>query len=167
MDIGRRTSATQRYGPAPIDPSALINAATHNALRVDGEGFVGELLGLLHSASASIRSSAATALGMIGDDRVIPSLRAASEDPETEVATAAVIARARLGDESAPQEACKRFTTQLREGDAEERALAARALGALGLSEGYGPLVDALRDREPDVRRDAADAIAHLTIYES
>lgn len=150
-----------------MDPLAVINAATHNALRVDGERFVGELLGLLHSASAAIRSAAATALGMVGDDRLIPSLRAASEDPDPSVATAAVIARARLGDESAPQEACERLTRQLREGDSEERALAARTLGALGRSEGYPSLVEALRDREPDVRRDAADAIDRLTAVES
>jgi len=167
VDFHHRASGTAQNAPSPMDPSAVISAATHNALRVEGEGFVGELLGLLHSASAAIRSAAATALGMAGDDRLIPSLRAASEDPDPSVATAAVIARARLGDESAPQEACECLSRQLREGDSEERALAARALGALGLKDGYPPLVEALRDREPDVRRDAADAIDRLTTVES
>jgi HEAT repeat protein len=123
---------------------------------------VGELLGLLHSGDPSIRSAAATALGVIGDERIIPSLRAAAHDPNTSVAAAAALARARLGDESAPQEACVCLSEQLRDGDSEQRQLAARALGALGLHDAYGPLVDALKDGEPDVRRDAADALGQL-----
>jgi HEAT repeat protein len=163
VDNGIRVSDGRPSGVAPKDSAAVIDQATHNSLRGEGERFVGELLGLLHSTAAHIRSAAATALGIVGDDRVVPSLRAASDDPDPSVATAATIARARLGDESAPREACERLVRQLRDGDAEERALAARALGALGLRDGYGPLVDALRDREPEVRRDAADAIARLT----
>lgn len=136
--------------------------ATHDGIQGDGVRFVGELLGLLHSADPAVRAAAATALGIIGDERAIGSLRAASDDPDSTVAAAAALARARLGDESAPLEACARLSVQLREGDSEQRALAARALGALGLHDGYGPLVDALKDGEAGVREDAAEALGRL-----
>jgi HEAT repeat protein len=158
----RTSRPFMRLDPAPVDEAGLISRATHNGLRGDGERFVGELLGLLHSADPSIRAASATALGVIGDARIIPSLRSASEDPDSSVAAAAAVARARLGDASAPQEACERLSEQLREGDSEQRALAARALGALGLHDAYGPLVDALKDREAEVRRDAAYALGRL-----
>lgn len=144
------------------DPGRMIKTATRNGMRGDGERFVGMLLGLLHSADAAIRAAAATALGIIGDERAVGSLRAASDDPDSVVAAAAALARARLGDESAPHEACSRLSTQLRDGDAEQRALAARALGALGLHDGYGPLVDALKDGEAGVRADAAAALGQI-----
>jgi HEAT repeat protein len=144
------------------DPGRVISMATHDGLHGGGERFVGELLGLLHSSDPTIRAAAATALGIIGDERAIGSLRAASEDLDSTVAAAAALARSRLGDESAPHEACARLSSQLREGDAEQRALAARALGALGLHDGYGPLVDALKDQEPTVREDAAEALGRL-----
>ncbi len=163
MNVGTRASAEPwPHGSLPADPASAISIATHNGLRGDGERFVGELLGLLHSGDPAIRSAAATALGVIGDERIIPSLRAAADDPEACVAAAAALARARLGDGSAPQEACERLSRQLRDGDSEQRQLAARALGALGLHDAYGPLVDALKDGEPDVRRDAADALGQL-----
>ena len=148
MDISTGVSQEwSRRDPLHHDAASVISAATHNGLRGDGERFVGELLGLLHSLDPSIRSAAATALGVIGDERVIPSLRSAADDPDPTVAAAAALARARLGDASAPQEACERLSQQLRDGDTEQRALAARALGALGLHDAYGPLVDALRGR--------------------
>jgi HEAT repeat protein len=163
VDISTRVSQERsRRDSLHHDAASVISTATHNGLRGDGERFVGELLGLLHSLDPSIRSAAATALGVIGDERVIPSLRSAVGDPDPSVAAAAALARARLGDRSAPQEACERLSEQLRDGDSEQRALAARALGALGLHDAYGPLVDALSDREPDVRRDAADALGRL-----
>ena len=163
MDITMRVSQERSpRDPLHRDAASIISSATHNGLRGDGDRFVGELLGLLHSLDPSIRSAAATALGVIGDERVVPSLRSAADDPDPSVAAAAALARARLGDRSAPQEACKRLSEQLRDGDSEQRALAARALGALGLHDAYGPLIDALNDREPDVRRDAADALGQL-----
>lgn len=163
MDTSARTDrAPSRRGFRPPDPHALIRKATSGGLQGDGDRFVGELLGLLHSSDPSVRSSAATALGIIGDERVIPSLRSAADDPDATVAAAAAIARARLGDVSAPKEACERLSDLLRGGDAEQRAMAARALGALGLHDAYCPLVDALGDEVADVRRDAADALGRL-----
>jgi len=84
------------------DPDQVISLATHDGLRGEGERFVGDLLGLLHSVDSAIRTAAATALGMIGDERAVDSLRAASEDPDSTVAAAAAPARPRLGDETAP-----------------------------------------------------------------
>jgi HEAT repeat protein len=163
MDTGvREYPEPSRRDSLPRDPAAVISAATHGYLLGDGDRFIGELLGLLHSIDPSIRSAAATALGVIGDERVIPSLRCASEDTDASVAAAAALARARLGDESAPQEACERLSEQLRCGDSEQRALAARALGALGLRQACAPLAEALADVEPEVRRDAADALTRL-----
>lgn len=152
---GRKTTA--RDGS-----EQMVSMATRDGLKGNGERFVDELLGLLHSADAAVRSAAATALGIIGDERAVAPLRAASGDPDSGVAAAAALARARLGDESAPHEACMRLSAQLRDGDVEQRALAARALGALGLHDAYGPLVDALKDRDADVREDAAEALGRL-----
>jgi HEAT repeat protein len=146
----------------PRDPAEVISAATHGYLLGEGERYVGQLLALLHSIEPSVRSEAATVLGVIGDERVLPSLRAATEDIDASVAAAAALARARLGDTSALQEACERLSVQLRYGDSEQRALAARALGALGLHDACGPLAEALRDLDPDVRTDARDALDRL-----
>ncbi len=146
----------------PRDPAAVISAATHGYLLGEGERHVGQLLALLHSLDPSVRSEAATVLGVIGDERVLPSLRMATEDTDATVAAAAALARARLGDTSALPEACERLSVQLRYGDSEQRALAARALGALGLHDACGPLAEALKDLDPDVRLDARDALDRL-----
>jgi HEAT repeat protein len=163
MDTSARESREPpRRGSMSLDASEVISAATHGYLLGEGERFVGELLALLHSLDPSVRSQAATVLGVIGDERVLPSLRSASEDTDASVAAAAALARARLGDTSALPEACQRLTEQLRYGNPEQRALAARALGALGLHDACGPLAEALQDLDPDVRLDAVDALARL-----
>lgn len=148
--------------PATWDPGDVIDAATHACLLGDCESYLNEVQGLLRDDDPSIRSGAATALGVIGDERVLASLRSVSQDSDASVAAAAALARARLGDASAPAEACGHLTRQLRCADPEKRALAARALGALGLREAREPLLGALRDVEPDVRHDAADALRML-----
>lgn len=144
------------------DPVRAISMATQSGIRGEGERFLGEVLGLLHNGDPAIRTAAATALGVIGDERTLTSLKAASEDPDGGVAAAATLARARLGDPSAPHEACERLSARLRDGETDERACAARALGALGLHDAYGPLLDALHDGAPEVREDAAEALGRL-----
>ncbi len=162
MDTTLSASGVSSERSGVASPDEVIGAATHAYLRGGGEGYVADLQALLDSEDPTVRSGAATALGVIGDDRALPSLRSASADSDASVAAAAALARARLGDASAPNEACERLLEQLRYGDPEQRALAARALGALGLSKACGALAFALGDIEPEVRHDAADALAML-----
>jgi HEAT repeat protein len=144
------------------DPEIVAWAATRLGMRGDDRS-VDALCGLLGHVEGAVRSAAATALGLIGSERAMVRLREAVRDVDADVAQAAALALARMGDADATADACTRLKTHLRGGDAEERAHAARALGALGMCDSYDELSLALGDPDPGVRGDAAAALGQLS----
>jgi HEAT repeat protein len=70
-----------------------------------------------------------------------------------------------VGEPETPRQRADRALSQLREsGDPEVRAEAAKTLGGLALPEAVDPLLRAVQDPDPRVRRRASDALEH---YES
>jgi HEAT repeat protein len=144
------------------DPEVVAWAATRLGMRGDDHS-VDALCGLLVRTEAAVRSAAATALGLIGSARAMTRLREVVRDSDPRVAQAAALALARIGDEGATADACRSLKSRLSAGDPEERALAARALGALGVCGSYEVLALALGDPDPGVRGDAAAALGQLS----
>lgn len=144
------------------DPEVVAWAATRLGMRGD-DCSVDALCGLLGRSEPAVRSSAATALGLIGSERAMAPLRETVRDTDPRVAQAAALALARMGDSDARADVCGRLKARLSRGDPEERALAARALGALGGCDSYDVLALALRDPDAGVRGDAAAALGQLS----
>lgn len=143
------------------DPEVVAWAATRLGMRGDDRA-VDALCALLGHEEGAVRSAAATAIGLIGSERAMVRLREAVLDADADVAQAAALALARMGDAEATTDACARLKAHLRGGDPEERALAARALGVLGMCDSYDALALALCDPDPGVRGDAATALGQL-----
>lgn len=143
------------------DPEVVAWAATRLGMRGD-DSALEAIVGLLDHTDANVRMAAATALGLLGSERALGDLRTAATDPDHGVSQAASIALARIGEDGAVDEACKRLKVKLVGGSAEERALAARALGALGPCDSYDALSAALHDADAGVRRDAAASLGQL-----
>jgi HEAT repeat protein len=146
---------------AQDDAEAVARAATQLGMRGDDHA-VDALVALLRRADASVRTAAATALGLIGSERGLAHLRTASSDADPRVAQAASIALTRIGDERASADASAVIRAHLHDGDPEQRALAARALGALGDADSCDALCDAMGDTMDEVRVDAARALGQI-----
>jgi HEAT repeat protein len=143
------------------DPEGVAAAVTRAGMRGDRDA-VDALLVLLGHADGGVRSAAATALGLIGSDKALEALRAATLGDDEDLAQAATFALTRMGDPSAARDACGRLVVQLGDHDPEQRALAARALGALAACDCVPAVCEALRDPDDCVRIDAAAALGMI-----
>ncbi len=133
-------------------------AATALGLRGEADGY-DALSELLRSGDADEREAGAFALGLLGDERAVEPLVLALDDSDPHVSQAAALALTRLGDRRGADAAWGRLLSQLAEGDEEERAFAARTLGALSDLRAGDALAGALHDPSADVRADAACAL--------
>ncbi len=137
-----RIGAVTRFGPAAVD----------------------HLVMALDTARDSVQRDAAEALGMIGNPRALEPLGRALGYRGWDVAKAAGAALVELGPEG-----IRRLTVVLRGEDSEARlhsasALegAAKALRKAWDTQAVEPLIEALNDKEPWVRRKAVFALADL-----
>lgn len=117
-----------------------------------------ELVARLGSSSPSLRRHAALALQGVVDTRATAALTAAASDTEAPVRLMAIGELGRLG----ARDALATLARVLASGDDETAAAAAHALGQLDDWRATAPLVAALGRPERRVRREAADALAHL-----
>ncbi len=143
------------------DPEVVRWAACGLGLR----GFPRSLTPLLDMTTSddpTRREVAADALGLLGDVRAISALVVLIEDPDARVRRAAAVSLKRLGDERGSKAVCDDLVSQLRDGNAEERAFAARALGALCDRSTTAALVESLSDACVDVRTYAAEALGNV-----
>jgi len=136
-------------------------AATTLGLRGDDRALA-PLMEQLHSDEVLLREAAAGALGLLGHQEAIEPLADALNDPDERVVRAAALSLTRLGDARGAAAVHGGLVAQLREGDEEQRAFAARTLGALGDRRASEPLVVALADPSDEVRADAAEALGKL-----
>lgn len=146
---------------ADTDPAVARWAATTLGLRGDSRALE-PLLDRLKGEDATVREAAAVALGLLGVQEASDDLVEALSDTHHAVARAAAIALTRLGDDRGLRAAWDGLVSQLRDGDEEERAFAARTLGALGTGGACDELVAALRDPSADVRADVAEALGKI-----
>jgi HEAT repeat protein len=115
-----------------------------------GTAAVPALLDALADPSLAVQAAAARALGSIDDDRAARPLVSLLEQASDDVRTTAAMALADLGEP-----AVKPLVEVLRRGSLATRAAAATILGEIGAGEALQPLLEALTDPEPLVRRNA------------
>ncbi len=142
-------------------PSVSRWAATTLGLRGDDDALE-PLLHQLESDDATLREAAAGALGLLGHTQAVDRLVEALSDREPKVARAAALSLRRLGDDRGSDAVRGDLMGQLRDGDQEQRAYAARTLGALGDDRATGALVERLGDPAAEVRADAAEALGKI-----
>jgi len=121
------------------------------------EKYFDYLIQQLKEPDASTRMRAAHILGENREPRAVEPLGAALADPDSGVRQSAAEALGRLG---AP--ALKHLATALDDPDAHVRQLATKALGQIGGAEVVEPLMTALRSPEADVSRQAAFALNRI-----
>jgi len=164
---------------------------------VDALGTIGDpaavepLMTVMESGSPALRGSAAWALGKLGDERAVPLLIDALDDPEVHYSAAQALGLLRAaeavdrlceiaGDKEAPTnvrrmviealgqigepKACEALVALLGKDEEEKlRKEAATSLGALGDAEAVDPLLNALvHDPKWAVGEAAAAALGHV-----
>ncbi len=111
------------------------------------------ILAAVKDPEAVVRAKAASALAVVNADAKTSSASLADllNDPSASVRLAAVRG---LGDIASKADVLSSVLLARKDDDGEVRAAAVKALGAVGgqRKEAVSALVDALRDREPDVR---------------
>jgi HEAT repeat protein len=152
-------SRVRRYAAAALDrigwqPDTQVQKIAYVIAREDwnecvqiGEPAVEPLITYLQDASWDVRSSAADALGEIGDGRAIEPLIDCLHDTDSRVRRRAADALGRIGKQAVePLIAC------LRDTDSRVRGSAADVLSKIGDQRAIEPLIDCLHDTHPNVR---------------
>jgi HEAT repeat protein len=123
---------------------------------------VSSLMVALRDADPLVRQYSAWSLGNLGErarSEAVSALVDLLEDPIPAVSTAAAHA---VGSIGAGPESIARVLTRLREGSVQARRAAITVLGLLDSPLAYGGLLDALADRDADVRQGAIAALGEL-----
>jgi HEAT repeat protein len=133
---------------------------TVNALgRFGDRRAVEPIIGVMRETrSAAVRSTAAIALGRLGDPAAIPALRLLLDDDDRATRMWAMRSLGQLRDRGSVEA----LTAALVEGDGGARQYAAKALGEIGDQAASLALIDALSDRKQSVRELAALSLAQL-----
>jgi HEAT repeat protein len=129
-----------------------------NALVCLGTPSVDPLLEALKNDEAEVRALASSALGKIGDKRVVQPLCELLKDKEPEVRRAVVNALGKIGDKRVVQPLCE----LLKDKEPEVRRAVVNALGKLKDQRAIVPLISALKDQNSGVREGAAKALDEL-----
>jgi len=111
----------------------------------------------LHHRDWQVRAQAVKALGERRSIDAIPDMAAKLKDEDHDVREAARQALEMMGSPAVPA-----LLEMLQDGDVQARALAARALGALGDVSARDGLVEALADKSLWVRAPAAESLGSL-----
>ena len=134
----------------------LMEAAA-DTLSLIGKAAVPALLEALSDPSPAVQAAAARALGSMDDDRAARPLVSLLDQANEDVRTAAAGALADLGEP-----AVRPLVEALRRGGPATRAEAAAILGEIGAGEALPPLLEALTDPEPLVRRNTISQLPLL-----
>ena len=152
-----RVPATKGLEPVRGRPMAVV------AIRDTGRDLVElksdpELRSFLGSAKASVRASAARAIGLIGDRNAVPMLMQGLEDADPVAGQRAAEAIGRIGDVSA----VPGLIQMVGSGADDVRGRAALALGMLKAEQAVPALASLLRSAGPGNKRAAAEALAAI-----
>jgi HEAT repeat protein len=147
--------ADARYRRSDGTTVRIVNALG----RFGDRDAVGPILGILREGRrATVRSTAAIALGSLGDRAAIPDLRELLDGEDRPTRMWAMRSLGELRDRGSVD----RLVEELRDGDSGVRAYAAGALGEIGDQGATPALIVALDDRKDSVRRSAAMSLAEL-----
>ena len=119
---------------------------------------VAALITQLNDEHSFVRSTAATALGQIGDASAVPALIEALKDEDHHVRWKAGDGLGKIGDASA----VPALVEALQDKVEWVRQSAAEALGKIGGASAGLALIEALKDKDEHVRRSAADALGKI-----
>src|SRR6476469_3664953 len=119
---------------------------------------IARLLKLVEHSDSYVRSSAADALGNIGNARAIPRLLKLLEDSDSDVRRRAADALSKIGD----AQAIPGLLKLLEDSDYSVRKMAADALGKIGDARAIPGLLKLLEDSDSDVGWWAADALGKI-----
>lgn len=139
-------------------PLALATTDAAGTVRTVEMKLTSELLALLDSEDAALRTSAARAIGLIGDTAALPALLAHLHDTDALAGDEVAGAIGRLADAAA----IPALTQALSATDEALAARAAYALGILGAGEAVPQLAETLRQGGPMAARRAAEALAAI-----
>jgi diguanylate cyclase (GGDEF)-like protein len=115
------------------------------------------LIELLTDSDAAVRAQVAEALGKIGDKSSVEALLSALADKDWEVREKAALALGEIGDERAIESLIYAFTYE----DAGTRLNAQSALIKIG-ERAVGPLIEALKYQNEEVRFQTAEALGEI-----
>ncbi len=136
------------------DPYYGVRNAVADALAAIGEEASGPLIVVLNNPSVVVRVTAVRALGGMKDVRAIPPLADHLGDPAYEVRWAAAQALGGLGEPAIPP-----LSLVLRNGSRNERLAAIDALWKITADRATEALMNALHDKDADVRAKASEAL--------
>ncbi len=190
IGLAERLDMLKFAGNDPVSRWSKLRIASYRFLHLRLHDALAYLAAVrsLRDTNENVRSSAALALGQLGDARAVKPLIAALGDPQISVRGGAVDSLGKLGDARAvepliaalrdPNEyvrssaaralaqlgdpAVEPLIVALHDPDRYLRRLAAWALGALGNVCAVEPLITALHDQDWNVRLRAAEALEQL-----
>ncbi len=116
--------------------------------------------------SPRVRAAAVLAWSDVAGDEALDGLMALLDDPDPNLAAAAMIGCLRHGGDRGKAAAMPRLLDLVRSPDPDKRQTAARILGQTKLPTAPRPLFDLLADSQPAVRIEALEAVAALGAFE-
>jgi len=120
-----------------------------------------DLVALLEDKSDSVRGLAARRLAVLGDRRALPVLRELARGSTAEALAAAALAH-RLAPDEAADDASEPVRRALQDANPAKRLEAIALLGSLPTASAKPLLLQAVRDRDPLVRRMVVAALSDL-----
>jgi len=159
-----------KLGPSAVEPllvalktgvgpeDVAVRRAAREALAKIGPLAVEPAIAALKDKDTRLHSSAAGALGTLGDKRAVEPLIAALKHEYSPVRSKSASALGSLGDPRAVEP----LIAALKDNDASVRRSAASALGKLGDERAVRLLIAALKDQDRSVRYSAASALGSL-----
>lgn len=143
-------------------PDERVRATAAGALaRLDAAPFVDRLTKLLADPDARVRANAIEALAAAGDKELPKKIRVLVNDPSTRARVNVMLTIAGIQGISAAEEWFP-MISKLAQGDRQERATAAYALGRLPADQSMDLLSALLKDSELEIRCEAARALGRV-----
>ena len=160
--------AAKPLGEALKDPDAKVRLAAAKALGRIGPTAHPAYPALVHALGdddEAVRKAARASLGTLKKSagQYVPELSAALKDPSAPVRVFAL--QALLGMDMDVKKAAPLYAALLKDEDRGLRLEAARALGKVGpkgRDAAFAALLEAQKDKDPEVRKAAADALAAM-----
>lgn len=164
FSLGRLGS---RQAVDPLIDTLQLDDNRVKARAVEALGAIGDpravdvIVGLLKETNRFVKGNAIAALGRIADRKAVDPLLASLSDQDPQIRRAALDALGRIGDERAFLQVSELFR---KESDQNVRLTALATAAKLGGRQSIPMLMDALADREQELRNSAASALARLDL---
>ncbi len=150
LEVDHRAEELLDHPMAEVRIAALGYYAQRQTLR-----FANSIFRKFEDSEPKVRAAAVEAFCAIGRDKAVRSVRPFLADPEPEVRGAAITGMIRYGGLDGVLIAAEALKTLIAHSEPRMRQLAARVLGAIGVTHFYQPVLELMNDPELQVRREA------------